>query len=80
MGPWRDACAERPRRFAISPHEPTGTAEQGRDLSEITTLHGQQGARGQGSIGQLIPRLVDFGETRVEALCKAIITDFGAPA
>jgi hypothetical protein len=51
----------------------------GRSLSEITTLHGQGPPQSRGSIADLIPRLVTFGETQLESLCKAILTDFPAP-
>jgi hypothetical protein len=50
-----------------------------RSVSEITTLHGQDPPRGRGSIGDLVPRLVGFGETHFESLCLAILTDFPAP-
>lgn len=51
----------------------------GRSLAEITTLHGSSPPQGRGSIGVLIPQLVGFGETQVEALCAAILADFPAP-
>lgn len=50
-----------------------------RSLSEITTLHGQGPPRGRGSIGDLVPRLVGFGEGQLASLCQAILTDFPAP-
>ncbi len=48
-------------------------------LAELTTLHGrdpQRGTpitRGQGSIADLVPRLVRFGEEQLEGLCRAIL-------
>ncbi len=46
----------------------------GRALAEITTLHGEGGARWRGSIADLVPRLVAFGEEQLELLCRAILT------
>ncbi len=48
-----------------------------RRLAELTTLHGQAGVRNLGSIGQLVPRLVGFGEEQLEALCRAILDTWG---
>ncbi len=45
-----------------------------RALTEITTLHGQDPPQSRGSIGELIPRLVSFGETQLESLCQAVLT------
>jgi len=69
----RDALAHRQVRqhpmATFTSGVPTGMA-----LSEITTLHGQGRVQGRGSIGELIPRLVGFGEAQLESLCKAILT------
>ncbi len=46
----------------------------GRELAEITTLHGADPARPRGSIAELVPRLVAFGEERLESLCRAIMS------
>jgi hypothetical protein len=49
----------------------------GRALSEITTLHGQGPAQWRGSIGDLVPRLVGFGEAQLVGLCRAVIQTWG---
>lgn len=51
-----------------------------RTLSGITTLADSgHPAQSKGSIGLLIPRLVGFAETQVEALFEAILKDYPAP-
>lgn len=51
-----------------------------RALSEITMLpNSNHPAQSKGSIGSLIPRLVGFAETQIEALCEAILKDYPAP-
>lgn len=45
-----------------------------RELAEITTLQGGRPARQRGSIADLVPRLVGFGEDQLHDLCAAILT------
>jgi hypothetical protein len=45
-----------------------------RELAEITTLHGVKPPQWRGSIAELVPRMVAFGEEQLEALCTAILT------
>jgi hypothetical protein len=45
----------------------------GRALAEITTLHGADPARWRGSIDDLVPRMVTFGQEQLKALCSAIL-------
>jgi hypothetical protein len=44
-----------------------------RALAEITTLHGSDPPRSRGSIADLVPRMVTFGEEQLKALCSAIL-------
>ena len=52
-------------------------------LPELTTLHGRDPQRGtpiarwRGSIGDLVPGLVGFGEEQLEALCLATLQTWG---
>lgn len=48
-----------------------------RALAEISTLHGSDPARPRGSIGELVPRLVGFGEGQLEGLCRAVLDTWG---
>ncbi len=50
-----------------------------RELAEITTLHGTDPAQWRGSIADLVPRLLGFGEDQLEALCTAILTPRPTP-
>jgi hypothetical protein len=69
----RDHMTHRtPRRHVTAIIDRRG-AVGGRALAEISTLHGKDGVRWQGSIGDLIPRAVRFGEQQLELLCRAIL-------
>ena len=45
-----------------------------RQLAELTTLHGETSGRQHGSIADLVPHMVSFGEDQLQALCTAILT------
>lgn len=62
----------KPRRHIICWADQRGAITL-RELAEITTLHGLQGAQWRGSIDDLVPRLVAFGEEQLELLCQAIL-------
>lgn len=50
-----------------------------RELAEITTLHGVGPAQPHGSIADLVPRLVSFGEDQLQALCTAFLAPRPTP-
>jgi hypothetical protein len=69
----RDHLTHRTPRRHITMALGSNGVPTGRALAEITTLHGEDGARWKGSIADLVPRLVGFGEDQLESLCRAIL-------
>ena len=68
----RDALTHRQVRQHPGVHWENGRAI--RTLAEITPLDSRGVVRSLGSIGELVPRLVAFGEEQLEGLCRAILT------